>query len=213
MLLRDAITGCYAMLDAPDEALARALVDPDRGGARVLQLRIKPAVPVSMRELHAAAVMARAVTRAAGAALVIDDHVDLALAVGADGVHLGQHDLPLAAARAVAGTRLWIGVSTHDLAQVRVAVAGGADYLGFGPVFATTTKANPDPVVGLAGLAAAVMAAGATPVVGIGGITQESAAQVAATGAAAACVVGAVNRAADPAAAARVIAKYWNRQG
>ena len=177
----------------------------------MLQLRIKPVVAPTMRALYAAAVKARAITRAAGAALVIDDHLDLALAVGADGVHLGQTDLPLAAARAVAAGRLWIGVSTHNLAQVQAAVAGGADYLGFGPVFATGTKANPDPIAGLAGLAAAVAAAAGTPVVGIGGITTVTAREVAATGAAAACVIAAVNQALDPVQAVRTIATYWNQ--
>ncbi|HTM20429.1 MAG TPA: thiamine phosphate synthase, partial [Kofleriaceae bacterium] len=153
----------------------------------------------------AAARMARAVTSRHGARLVIDDRIDVALAVGADGVHLGQTDVPLADARRIAG-RLLIGISTHDVDQVRAAVAGGADYLGFGPVYATASKVNPDPVQGIAGLRAAVAAAGAVPIVAIGGITVERAAEVAATGAAAACVIAAVNRAADPAAAGRAIA-------
>jgi len=209
-----AVRGCYAVLDADDEALARALVDPDRGGARVLQVRLKGALSAPPAAWLAAATMARQVTRAAGAALIVDDHLDVALAVGAEGVHLGQADLPLAAARAAvarAGRPLWIGVSTHDLAQVRAAVAGGADYLGFGPVFATVTKLDPDPVVGLEGLRAAVVAAGRVPVVAIGGITVAAAADVAATGAAAACVIGAVNRAADVAEAVRAISTHWNR--
>ncbi|MEZ4367859.1 MAG: thiamine phosphate synthase [Kofleriaceae bacterium] len=208
-----AVRGCYAVLDRDDEALARALVEPGRGGARVLQVRLKDAAsPASLATWVAVATMARRVTRAAGAALVVDDHLDVALAVGADGVHLGQHDLPLVAARAAvaaAGRPLWIGVSTHDLAQVGAAVAGGADYLGFGPVFPTATKANPDPVVGLTGLAAAVAAAGSIPVVAIGGITPATAGEVAATGAASACVVRAVNKAADVAAAVRAIAAPW----
>jgi len=127
----------------------------------------------------------------------------LALAVDADGVHLGQTDLPLAAARALAGGRLWIGVSTHDAAQVRAAVEGGADYLGYGPVYATTTKANPDPVQGIERLREAVALAGATPVVAIGGITPERVAEVYAAGAAAACAIGAVNEAPDVGAVAR----------
>lgn len=215
MKLRAALTGLYAILDRPDEALAHALVDPDRGGARVLQLRWKP--PASepqptMAQLHAAALMARSIAHAAGAVFIVDDHLDLALAAGADGVHLGQTDQPLdSARRQLAATRrqLWIGVSTHDLAQVDAAVRGGADYLGFGPVFATATKLNPDPVVGLDGLRAAVAAAGATPVVAIGGIDLTTAAAVAATGAAAACVIRAVNGAADPAQAAREVGNHW----
>lgn len=198
-----AIRGFYAVLDRDDEALARALVGP--GGARVLQVRLKPRTGPSVEaaELVRVAAMARRVCDEAGAALVVNDRVDVALAVRADGVHLGQTDLPLAAARAIAGGRLWIGISTHDAAQVRAAVAGGADYLGYGPVFATATKANPDPVQGLPALRAAVAEAGAVPVVAIGGITPERAAEIYATGAAAACAIGAVNDTPDPAAAAR----------
>jgi thiamine-phosphate pyrophosphorylase len=215
MNLRAALTGLYAILDRPDEQLAHALVDPARGGARVLQLRWKPAPSEpqpTLAQQHAAALMARSVAHAAGAVFIVDDHLDLALVVGADGVHLGQTDQPLASARrqlAAIHRRLWIGVSTHDLAQVEAAVAGGADYLGFGPVFATATKLNPDPVVGLDGLRAAVLAAGATPVVAIGGIDLGTAAAVAATGAAAACVIRAVNGAADPAHAAREVSNHW----
>jgi thiamine-phosphate pyrophosphorylase len=201
MTVRAAIRGYYAVLDRDDEALARVLV----AHARVLQVRIKPATTA---ELVRVGRMARRVTAEVGAALVIDDRVDVALVVGADGVHVGQTDLALADARRVA-PRLWIGVSTHDLAQVRAAVDGGADYLGFGPVFATTTKQNPDPVQGVGGLAAAVTAAGAVPVVAIGGITPATAAAVAAAGAAAACVIGAVNGAPDPGEAARQVAACW----
>jgi len=171
--------------------------------ARILQVRIKPKhgiVETSM--ITRVARMARRVCDEANAALVVNDRIDVALAVGADGVHLGQTDLPLVEARAVAAGRLWIGVSTHDLAQVRAACAGGADYLGYGPIFATTTKANPDPVQGLAGLRAAVELAGAIPVVAIGGITPAVAAQIYASGAAAICAISAVNDASDRAAAA-----------
>ena len=108
--------------------------------------------------------------------------------------------------RPLVGARLWIGISTHDLGQVRAACAAGADYLGFGPVFTTTTKEHPDPVQGLAGLRAAVAAAGDRPVVAIGGITPDRAAAVYATGAAAICAIGAVNDAPDVAAAARQMA-------
>jgi thiamine-phosphate pyrophosphorylase len=101
---------------------------------------------------------------------------------------------------------LLIGVSTHDLAQVAAAVEGGADYIGYGPVFATGTKRDPDPVQGVDALRAAVARAAPVPVVAIGGITPERAAQVAATGCAAACAIASVNGAADPAAAARAIA-------
>ncbi|MCW5800776.1 MAG: thiamine phosphate synthase [Deltaproteobacteria bacterium] len=199
--LRDAIRGFYAVLDRDDEELARRLVEH----ARVLQIRLKPRTgeAPATRELVRLARRARQICDAAGAALVVNDRIDVALVVGADGVHLGQTDLPLAEARELAGTRLWIGVSTHDAAQVRAACAGGADYLGYGPVYATATKANPDAVQGLARLRAAVAIAGATaPVVAIGGITPDRAAEVYATGAAAACAISSVNDAADVGGAA-----------
>jgi len=143
----------------------------------------------------------------------VNDDLEVALAAGADAVHLGQDDMPLAEARRLAGPALRIGVSTHNLEQVAHAVAGGADYLGFGPVFPTGSKANPDPVVGLAGLAAAVAAAAPVPVVAIGGITPERAAAVAAAGARAACAISAVNRDADVRAAAAAVAAPFSVPG
>jgi thiamine-phosphate pyrophosphorylase len=195
--MRTRLRGFYAVIDRCDDALLAALL----ASASVLQVRVKAA---GRDELYAVARWARSATRAAGALLVVNDDLAIAEEVGADAVHLGQGDLPLPLARA--RTRLAIGVSTHDLAQVRAATAGGADYLGFGPVFATATKADPDPVQGLAALAEAVRAAGGVPVVGIGGITPSRAAGVAATGAAAACAIAAVNLAGDPRAAAQEIA-------
>src|SRR3954469_17596080 len=170
MSVRDAISGFYAVLDRDDPALARALV----GEVRVLQLRIKPAGGApDAGELVRIARIARRICDDAGAALIVNDRVDVALAADADGVHLGQTDLPIEAASRIA-PELWIGVSTHDLAQVRAACAAGADYLGFGPVFATTTKERADPVQGVAGLAAAVAAAEGRPIVAIGGIAAAS---------------------------------------
>lgn len=201
--LREALTaGFFAVLDRDDEALARALVG--RGGARVLQVRLKPA---HVDDIVRVARLARRVCSELGALLVVNDRVDVALAVGADGVHLGQTDLPLAAARQLAGERLALGISTHDLAQVAAAVAQEPAYLAYGPVFATTTKQDPDPVQGLGALSAAVRAAGAIPTVAIGGITPARAAEVYATGVTAVCAIGAVNRANDVAAVARSLGR------
>jgi thiamine-phosphate pyrophosphorylase len=196
----EAIRGFYAVLDRDDEDLARVLVEH----ARVLQIRIKPrrGEPPPASELVRIARRARAICDAAGAALVVNDRIDVALAAGADGVHLGQTDLPLTEARDLARDRLWIGVSTHDAAQVRAACAGGADYLGYGPVFATATKANPDAVQGLDRLRAAVAIAGSIPIVAIGGIAPDQAEAVYGTGASAICAIGAVNEAGDVRAAA-----------
>jgi len=206
MTPREAIRGFYAVLDRDDEALARALL---ASGARVLQLRIKPERPATAGELVRAGRMARRLCTEHGAALIINDRIDVAHAVGADGVHLGQTDLPLEVAREIAGP-LWIGISTHDLAQVRAARDGGADYLGYGPVFATSTKRNPDAVQGVAALAAAVAEAGGIPVVGIGGINPAHAAAVYAAGAAAICAISSVTGAADVTAAGRSFSKIAN---
>lgn len=154
------------------------------------------------------AVIARAVLpacRAAGVPLCVNDRLDVALAVGADAVHLGQDDLPLAEARAIAAGRLAIGISTHSLAQALSADQGGADYLGFGPVFRTTSKPRPGPVVGVDELARAC-AAVAIPVVAIGGVGPGNVVEVAAAGAAAAAAIASVDEAPDPVAAARAIA-------
>jgi thiamine-phosphate diphosphorylase len=137
----------------------------------------------------------------------MNDRLDVALAVGADVVHLGQDDLPLAeASRIVAegGHRIVMGISTHNPAQAEAALAGGADYIALGPVFGTASKLNPDPVVGLETLAAVCRRA-SVPVVAIGGITLDRVTDVAAAGAAAAAVIAAVARARDVTAAGRAV--------
>jgi thiamine-phosphate pyrophosphorylase len=193
------VRGFYAVLDRDDEALARALVGP--GGARILQVRIKPA---AVDDIVRVARMARRVCTELGAALVINDRIDIALAVGADAVHLGQTDLSLATARDVVGSALAIGISTHNQAQVLEAVAARPAYIAYGPVFPTSTKQNPDPVQGMSALREAVVLAGDIPVVAIGGVTPAQAASLYATGVAALCAIGAVNGAANHAAVAAV---------
>jgi thiamine-phosphate pyrophosphorylase len=205
-----ALRGLYGMVDLPAgggaaagqaaaaTALAAALVD---GGARILQLRMKGADAADV--LPVARVLAPW-CRARGVTFIVNDRVDLALASGADGVHLGQDDLPLRAARALAPAGFLIGVSTHDETQARAAADAGADYIGFGPCFTTSSKQNPDPVVGLECLAR-VSAASPIPVVAIGGITLDTVSAVARTGAAAAAIIRAVNSAPDIAAAARTV--------
>lgn len=195
-------TGFYAVLDRDDIELARTLVGA--GGARVLQVRIKPA---SADELVRVARMAREVCTEAGALLVINDRVDIALAVGADAVHLGQTDMPIADARALAGDRLAIGISTHNTRQVMSAIAARPAYIAYGPVFATTTKENPDPVQGLDALLEAVSLAIAAkiPVVAIGGVTPDRAFGLFATGVTAVCAISAVNNAPNVAEAARAM--------
>jgi thiamine-phosphate pyrophosphorylase len=199
------IRGFYAVLDRDDEALARALVGA--GGARVLQIRIKPGDAATIVR---AARMARRVCDEHGASLVINDRVDIAIAVGADGVHLGQMDLSVPDARALEAA-LAVGISTHDLGQVRAACAQRPDYIAFGPVFPTRTKANADPAQGLEALRLAVELAGAIPVVAIGGITPQHATEVYAAGAQAICAIAAVNASSDPGAAARALAPPHTR--
>lgn len=199
------ISGFYAVLDRDDEALARALVGP--GGATLLQVRLKPGMP---SDIVRVARMARRVCTELGASLVVNDRIDIALAVGADAVHLGQTDLPIAAARAIAGESLAIGISTHNPQQVAEAVRARPAYIAYGPVFATSTKQNPDPVQGLDALRAAVALAGDIPVVAIGGITPANAAALYAAGVSAICAISAVNGARDlhaVAAAARSLSQ------
>jgi thiamine-phosphate pyrophosphorylase len=186
----------YAIVDPLDTgrdpvALAAALL---AGGARLLQLRLKEA---TSRELLAAAERIAPMARAAGALFLVNDRPDVARAVEADGIHLGQDDLPLAAARRVLGPGRMIGVSTHDLEQACAADAAGADYIGVGPVYATVTKREALAPRGLE-LVRAVRAAVRCPIVAIGGITPETAAAVRAAGADAVAMIGALVRATDP---------------
>ena len=179
-----------------------------RGGADAIQLRDKTGPARALREL---AQRLLAVTRPAGIPLLINDRADIALAADADGVHLGQDDLPLADARRLLGPERLIGCSTHSLEQALAAEAEGADYIGCGPVFPTPTK----PDAGSVGteLIAAVAARVRIPVVCIGGIETGNLKQVVAAGAACVAVVRAVCRAADPEAAARQLKRQLTQSG
>ena len=121
--------------------------------------------------------------------LIMNDRADLCLAAGFDGIHLGQDDLSPEGARTVLGNQLWIGVSTHNLEQAKRAAESEADYLAIGPVFATKTKENPDPVVGLEGVRAA-RALTSKPLVAIGGISRANACSVIEAGADSVAVIG-----------------------
>jgi len=169
------------------------------GGATVIQLR-KKSMP--MLEQYRLALALRTLTRAHEALLIINDHADLAVAADADGVHLGQDDLPPAAVRALPGFdgRL-IGRSTHSLAQAQLAVREGADYVAVGPVYPTPTKEG-RPAVGT-GLIARVAGVIDRPFVAVGGIDLGNAPAVIDAGAPAVAVVRAVYDAPDPAEATR----------
>ena len=123
-----------------------------------------------------------------GARLIMNDRADLCLAAGFDGVHVGQEDLSVEGARRVLGAQLWIGVSTHVPEQVEAAAATSADYVAVGPVFPTSSKANPDPVIGLQGVRVARNLT-RKPLVAIGGITCENCRQVLQAGADAVAVI------------------------
>jgi thiamine-phosphate pyrophosphorylase len=172
-----------------------------RGGASVVQLRAKDATD---REALAWARRIRALTRDAGALFVVDDRFDLALAADADGVHLGQTDLPPHRIPPALRERLLVGRSTHDLEQARAARREPVDYLAFGPVFGTRSKQSEYGARGLEALAAAVVVAAPLALVAIGGIDVARAARVAATGAGLA-VISAVAGADDPEAATRAL--------
>ena len=174
------------------------------GGAAVVQLRAKHAAD---REALAWALAIRALTRSAGAAFVVNDRFDLALLAEADGVHLGQEDVPPARIPADARARLAIGRSTHTLEQVRAARDEPVTYLAFGPVFGTASKDSPYTARGLAELAAAAGEAAPRPVVAIGGIDAARAAALAGTGARGAAVISAVAGAGDPEAATRALVR------
>jgi thiamine-phosphate pyrophosphorylase len=142
------------------------------------------------------------ICRPAGATCLVNDRVDVALAVGAAGTHLGADDLPVAAARRVAGPGHLIGGTARDPELARRLVAECADYLGIGPAYPTTTKTSLPDALGPARIGA-VAAGVAVPVIAIGGITAERVPELLAAGAAGVAVVGAVSGAADPAAATR----------
>ena len=168
------------------------------GGAPVVQLRAKRATDGQTLAWGRAI---RERTRRAGVRFVVNDRFDLALAVGADGVHLGQGDLPPQAVRDAAGVALAIGRSTHTPEEWERAREEPVDYVAFGPVFGTTSKATGYDARGLDALGAAARAVAPRPLVAIGGIDAEHVAAVRAAGAAGAAVLGAVAGAADPCAA------------
>jgi thiamine-phosphate diphosphorylase len=169
------------------------------GGARIIQLRDKHA---TTRQLVQVGQELRALTRQYGALLIINDRLDVALAVEADGVHLGQDDMPAALARKVTGENFIIGVSAETVEEARQAEADGASYLGVGPMFATTTKPDAGAPVGPERLRA-IKQAISIPVFGIGGITLQNAMQVLQAGADGICVISAIMGAVDPAEATR----------
>jgi thiamine-phosphate pyrophosphorylase len=183
----------YAMVDMAGGhepvALARTLL---ANGARILQLRLKD---YGSRDLLTIASAIADLCRAEGALFIVNDRADIARLAKADGVHVGQDDLPLAAARAVVGDQMLVGVSTHSVDQARAAEAGGADYIGFGAIYSGGLK-NVANAQGLERLRA-VRAAVKLPIVAIGGITEATAPEVLAAGASAVAIITDILRAPD----------------
>lgn len=184
----------------------RALIDCVRealeGGVTLVQYRAKTA---SSAELYAEALQLKALCDSFKVPLIINDRLDIAMAVGAAGVHLGQDDLPCAAARKLLGEDYIIGVSAHNPAEAKVALQSGADYLGCGAVFGTATKTDVKKL-GTDGLAA-ICREKVLPVVGIGGVTADNYREVRAAGADGAAIVSGILAQPDIRATVRAIAK------
>lgn len=178
-----------------------------QGGAQVVQLRDKG---LTARELLTIGEQVRQLTRAAGVPLIINDRVDLAIALDADGVHLGQDDIPAPVARRLLGPGKIIGVSAGNVEQALRAVTDGADYLGIGPVYGTTSKTDARLPVGPE-MVAAVRRAVKLPVVAIGGISLANLGAVALAGADAIAVISAVVSAPAVREAAAAIQRHWTQ--
>jgi thiamine-phosphate pyrophosphorylase len=198
----------YSLYLVTDDALAGGrsvewiVAEAVRGGVTCVQLREKHA---EGRAYYERAMALRERLRPLGIPLIINDRLDIALAIGADGVHLGQGDLPCAEARRIAGPNLLIGISVSTVAEAQAAARDGADYLGISPIFDTPTKTDTPVATGLDGLRA-IRAAVPLPLVAIGGINAENAAEVLRAGADGIAVVSAIMAAAHPCAAARALA-------
>jgi thiamine-phosphate pyrophosphorylase len=191
----------YVILDAT--LLSNSLHDRARelaaAGVRLLQYRDKSTGARDLLETSRELVSS---LHGYGASLIVNDRSDVAALAGAAGVHLGQGDLDAQQARAVVGDEMWVGISTHNLEQFRRAAATSADYIAVGPIFPTTSKANPDPVVGLE-LLCQVRPLTDKPIVAIGGITLNRVASVIAAGADSVAVIRDVLCAAKPGEQAR----------
>ncbi len=196
MLPRIHLITHFPHLDEAALELVAAVVD---AGVDAIQVRAKPATD---RELVAWTRAAVRVVRPRGTRVIVNDRLDLALAAGADGVHLGSDDLSVEDARALAPAGFLIGATCRDRADAQNARAGGADYAGVGPVHATTTKTGLPAPIGLAGLSATSLV---IPTIAIGGITADRVPSVLRAGAYGIAVVAAVWQALDPPRAAKEI--------
>jgi thiamine-phosphate pyrophosphorylase len=201
----------YVITAGPAQARGRSHLEiaaaAIRGGATAVQLRMKDA---PARTLMETALSIAAECRDAGVAFIVNDRLDVALAAGAGGVHVGQDDLPADAARALLGPALLLGVSAATVEEAEAARRAGADYVGVGAVYATSTKGDAGAAVGLARVRE-IAEACPLPVVGIGGITVDNAGAVIRAGAAGVAVITAVTMAEDMAAATRRLREEVDR--
>lgn len=186
----------YIILDpsiCPERSLLEVLTLSAEAGASIFQYRNKTA---SMKDAYPEALALRQAAKKTGVLFIVNDRCDLALAVDADGVHLGQGDLPLDLARNVMGPDKLIGISTHNPEQVRAATVGRPDYLGFGPIFKPGSKQDHDPVVGIDGLQA-IRALTSLQIFAIGGIQIDQVGAVMKAGADGVAVISAILKAPD----------------
>lgn len=181
-------TRLYPITDRHLSGLSHAeqVAKLSQGGASLIQLREKMAGPATFYD---EAELALRVARECGVKIIVNDRVDIALALNLDGVHLGQEDLPPQAARRVLGANAIIGFSTHNLEQARFATQMPINYVALGPIFKTVTKESQNPPVGLMGLELVRQALGTMPLVAIGGITIENIGRVLSAGADAVAVI------------------------
>ena len=191
----------YAILDPslisrPPLEIAASLAN---AGVTLIQLRDKRA---SARTLLATTKELVAQLSPLGVRIIVNDRPDVAAIAGAGGVHVGQEDVPVEAARRVCGSACWVGVSTHNVSQLREAAGTSADYIAVGPIFPTSTKENPDPVVGIDFVREARRLTD-KPIVAIGGITVATAGDVFRAGADSVAVIRDLAAASDPASRAR----------
>lgn len=207
-MLNPLLSGPYLILD-PHAYGTRNLVDvlheSVEAGARLFQYRDKT---VSMKEAYHQGLALSQAAHERGALLFVNDRCDLALAVEADGVHLGQDDLALSDARLLMGPEQLIGISTHTLEQVVRATTQGADYLGFGPIFSTGTKMDHELVVGIDGLQD-IRPHTPLPVFAIGGITREAIRALREAGADGVAVISAVANATNLKGAVQALRGEW----
>lgn len=187
---------------SPIEVVHQAIA----GGAGLIQLREKNGTD---RELVVIGQAVREITKAAGAFLLVNDRVDIAQVIGADGVHLGQDDIPVALARKIVGPKKIIGVSVETGAEARAAEEAGADYVATGPIFPTTTKPDAGAPYGT-GLIGRIKSATSLPVVAIGGINAGNLAYVVRAGADGAAMIGAVVGQPDIAGAVRELRQKFH---